>query len=65
MHSASRTNSLAGADNVFDGAVRGAGIVRARNEEHMPDIVEVFVYRKPPQGRGLGIVTQSAARVGG
>ncbi len=56
---ASHTGSLAGADDVFDGVVRGHGIVRARNEEHMLDIVEAFARCKLPDGNGLGIVTQS------
>ena len=39
---ASHTGSLAGEDRVFDGLVQQKGIVRARNEEHMLDIVEVL-----------------------
>jgi len=56
---ASHTGALAGADNVFDGVIRGHGIIRARNEEHMLDMVEVFSACKLPEGSGLGIVTQS------
>ncbi|HKU72034.1 MAG TPA: acetate--CoA ligase family protein [Burkholderiales bacterium] len=56
---ASHTGSLAGADNVFDGIARGCGIVRARNEEQMIDIVEAFAHCALPGGNGLGIVTQS------
>lgn len=56
---ASHTGSLAGADNVFDGVIRGRGIIRARNEEHMLDMVEAFACCRLPQGNGLGIVTQS------
>jgi acetyltransferase len=56
---ASHTGSLAGADHVFDGVARGCGIVRARNEEHMLDIVEAFAHCGLPEGNGLGIVTQS------
>ena len=56
---ASHTGALAGADMVFDGVIRGLGITRARNEEHMLDIVEVLTACTLPQGRGLGIVTQS------
>lgn len=56
---ASHTGSLAGADAVFDGVIREHGIIRARNEEHMLDIVEGFTYCGLPQGNGLGIVTQS------
>ena len=56
---ASHTGALAGADAVFDGVIRGLGITRARNEEHMLDIVEVLGACKMPLGRGVGIVTQS------
>jgi acetyltransferase len=56
---ASHTGSLAGADSVFDGVARGCGIIRARNEEQMIDIVEAFAYCALPGGNGLGIVTQS------
>ena len=56
---ASHTGALAGADAVFDGVMRGLGIARARNEEHMLDIVEVLAACKLPAGRGIGIVTQS------
>ena len=56
---ASHTGALAGADRVFDGVARGGGIVRARNEEHMLDIVEAFAHCSLPGGNGLGIVTQS------
>jgi acetyltransferase len=56
---ASHTGSLAGADAVFDGVIRQHGIIRARNEEHMLDMVEGFAYCDLPQGSGVGIVTQS------
>ena len=57
---ASHTGSLAGEDAVFDAVVRQCGIVRARNEEHMLDIVEAFVGTPVlPEGDGIGIVTQS------
>lgn len=56
---ASHTGSLAGADHVFDGAIRGRGIIRARNEEHMLDMVEAFACCGLPAGNGLGIITQS------
>jgi acetyltransferase len=56
---ASHTGSLAGEDRVFDGVVRQFGIIRARNEEHMLDIVEVFACCGIPEGNGIGIITQS------
>jgi len=56
---ASHTGALAGADAVFDGVNRQHGIVRARNEEHMLDMVEAFACCALPQGNGLAIITQS------
>lgn len=56
---ASHTGALAGADAVFDGVMRGLGILRARNEEQMLDIVEVLARCARPDGNGIGIVTQS------
>jgi acetyltransferase len=56
---ASHTGSLAGADAVFDGIARQYGLVRARNEEHMLDLVEVLANCALPAGKGIGIVTQS------
>lgn len=56
---ASHTGALAGADNVFDGVVRGCGVIRARNEEQMLDMVEAFASCTLPDGNGLGIITQS------
>ncbi len=56
---ASHTGSLAGEDAVFDGIARQYGLVRARNEEHMLDLVEVLAHCALPAGKGIGIVTQS------
>ena len=56
---ASHTGSLAGEDRVFDGLVQQKGIVRARNEEHMLDIVEVLLHCERPTGKNLAIITQS------
>jgi acetyltransferase len=55
----SHTGSLAGEDRVFAGIARQFGLVRARNEEHMLDLVEAFTYCGLPQGNGIGVVTQS------
>ncbi|WP_119681428.1 acetate--CoA ligase family protein [Indioceanicola profundi] len=56
---ASHTGSLAGEDAVFDGVVLQKGILRARNEEHMLDLVEVLSFCGLPDGNGIGIATQS------
>ena len=56
---ASHTGSLAGDDVVFEGVARQHGVIRARNEEHMLDIVEVLAHCDLPQGAGVGLITQS------
>ena len=59
LAAASHTGSLAVEDGLFDAVARQYGIVRARNEEQMLDILEVMLYAAPPAGNRLGIVTQS------
>ncbi len=56
---ASHTGSLAGEDAVFDGVIRGAGIMRARSDEHLLDMVEVFSKSSLPEGCGIGFITRS------
>lgn len=56
---ASHTGALAGADAVFDGVARQFGVIRARNEEAMLDIVDAFATGHPPDGPNVAIVTQS------
>lgn len=55
----SHTGSLAGEDRVFDWLARHAGIIRARNEEHMLDCVTALSTNPPAAGRGMAILTQS------
>lgn len=56
---ASHTGSLAGEDRVFDGVLRQHGGIRARNEEHMLDLVSAFTCCPIPNGNGLAMITQS------
>lgn len=56
---ASHTGSLAGEDRVFDGVLHQHGVIRARNEEHMLDLVSAFSCCAIPQGKGLAMITQS------
>jgi acetyltransferase len=56
---ASHTGALAGEDRVFDAVVQQYGILRARNEEQLLDLLEVLAACALPQGRGLGLITQS------
>ena len=55
----SHTGSLAGADRVYSGVFGQAGIIRARNDEQLLDLVAAFVSCPLPAGPGVGIVTQS------
>jgi acyl-CoA synthetase (NDP forming) len=56
---ASHTGSLAGEDVVFDGVIREKGIIRARSDEQLLDIVEIAAHCALPAGRGIGFVTRS------
>ena len=56
---ASHTGSLAGEDLVFEWVARHAGIIRARNEEHMLDVLAALACNRAPDGAGLAIITQS------
>jgi len=55
----SHTGSLAGSDRVYSGVFRQKGIIRAAQEEELLDLVSAFSLCPLPEGRGLGIVTQS------
>ncbi len=56
---ASHTGALAVADTVFDAVLRQYGVLRARNEEQMLDMLQALAQPRRSVGRGLGIVTQS------
>lgn len=56
---ASHTGALAVADAVFDAVVRQHGVLRARNEEQMLDMLQALSQDRRAEGRGLGIATQS------
>lgn len=56
---ASHTGALAVTDTVFDAVIRQYGVLRARNEEQMLDMLEALSQPRRPSGVGLGIVTQS------
>ena len=44
---------------MYSGVFRQAGIVRARNDEHLLDLAAAFTYCPLPSGGGVGLVTQS------
>jgi len=56
---ASHTGSLAVEDALFDAVTRQYGVLRARNEEQMLDMLEALAGCGLPEGNGLGIATQS------
>ncbi len=56
---ASHTGSLAGEDAVFDGVARQRGVIRARNEAHMLDLVSAFTHCGIPGGKGIALIPQS------
>jgi len=56
---ASHTGALAVADAVFDAVVRQYGVLRARNEEQMLDMLQALSQERRAAGSGLGIATQS------
>ena len=56
---ASHTGALAVADTVFDAVIRQYGVLRARNEEQMLDMLQALSQGRPAGGTGLGIATQS------
>ena len=56
---ASHTGALAVGDAVFDAVIRQYGVLRARNEEQMLDLLQALSQERRPNGFGLGLVTQS------
>ena len=56
---ASHTGALAVEDAVFDAVLRQYGVLRARNEEQMLDMLEVLAQPRTAGGFGLGIATMS------
>ena len=56
---ASHTGALAVDDAVFDDIMRQYGVLRARNEENMLDMLEALCQERRAQREGVGIVTMS------
>ncbi len=56
---ASHTGAMAVVDTLFDAVLKQYGVLRARNEEQMLDMLEVFAQPRRAAGNGLGIATQS------
>ena len=56
---ASHTGAISGNDEVFSKLIAKLGILRAKNEEHLLDIVDILSKTEPPKGENLGIITMS------
>lgn len=54
---ASHTGAMAGADDVYDAALRRAGMLRVLTTEELFDAVETLAHAKPLRGERLMIVT--------
>jgi acetyltransferase len=55
----SHTGSMAGADAVYDAALRQCGAIRVHTIEEMFDLCKCFLYAPSLQGRRVAIVTNS------
>jgi len=56
---ASHTGSLAGSDEVYEGAFKQAGIVRAEHLEELIDFAVAFTCPHPPSGNRVGILVEA------
>jgi acetyltransferase len=54
---ASHTGALAGSAAVWEGVLKGAGIVRVNSQEEILDTLYAFYFQPLPQGRRVGIIT--------
>lgn len=57
----SHTASLAGNDEINDAAFRQAGIIRARDNEHLFALSRAFSKQPLPQGKGVLIITYTGS----
>ena len=53
----SHTGSMAGSPGVYDALFRQAGIIQARSDKDLVDLVKAFSLLPPAKGRKVGIVT--------
>jgi acetyltransferase len=56
---ASHTGALAGADAVFDAAVRRAGVLRVNTIPDLFNMAELLAHQPAPRGPGLAIITNA------
>jgi acetyl coenzyme A synthetase (ADP forming)-like protein len=55
----SHTGALAGSDQIYDGAFRQAGIIRAQDLDDLLDMAKALSYQPIPKGERIGITTNS------
>ncbi|OPX78135.1 MAG: succinyl-CoA synthetase subunit alpha [Methanosaeta sp. PtaB.Bin039] len=57
----SHTASLAGNDQIYSAVFRQAGMIRARDNDHMFDLARAFASQPLPKGQGVFIVTYAGS----
>lgn len=57
--SASHTSSLAGNEQVYDGAFRQAGAIRVNTWQEFLEVPKVFAFQPLPRGNRIGILTHT------
>lgn len=57
----SHTASLAGDDLIYDAAFRQAGVIRARNNDHMFGLARAFSKQPLPQGAGVLVISYTGS----
>lgn len=55
----SHTGAMSGSDQVYEAAMKQAGVVRVKNIEEMFDLLQAFSSMPLPQGEGVAIVTNA------
>lgn len=53
----SHTGSLAGSYNIFNAALKQAGVIEALNIEELFDFAKIFTYLEPRKGENVAIIT--------
>lgn len=55
----SHTGSLSGSDDLMDGVLRQAGVIRVNDLEELVDYAKIFSYQPLPKGPNTGIISPS------
>ncbi|MFH1349307.1 MAG: CoA-binding protein [Pseudomonadota bacterium] len=57
----SHSGSMTGRDEIYEAALRQAGIVRVSNVDELEDLMKAFLYLPPMQGTRVGMATPTGA----